>query len=71
MQIALKTLDYLDVEYDFVVWKSALRELEYMRSLLQLTAIYGHFEVNNTICEIILIQSKFMIFLLLVLLYHR
>ncbi|XP_060602695.1 aminopeptidase Ey-like isoform X2 [Ruditapes philippinarum] len=44
MQIALKTLDYLDVEYDFVVWKSALRELEYMRSLLQLTAIYGHFE---------------------------
>ena len=46
MKIALNTLEYLDAEVDFVPWKSALRELEHMRSLLQLTPVYGLFEVQ-------------------------
>ncbi|XP_053408166.1 aminopeptidase Ey-like isoform X2 [Mercenaria mercenaria] len=44
IQIALKTLDYLDKELDFVPWKAALRELKYVKTSLQLTALYGLFE---------------------------
>ena len=43
---ALSTLDYLDQEEDYVPWKAAFRELDYLDRSLQLTPFYGQFIVN-------------------------
>lgn len=42
--IALSTLDYLDMETDYVPWRAALRAFSYVRTALQLTPIYGRFQ---------------------------
>ena len=46
--IALKTLEYLDQEVDYVPWKAAFRELDYLRKSLQLTPAYGDFMVGTS-----------------------
>ncbi|XP_061165768.1 aminopeptidase N-like isoform X2 [Saccostrea echinata] len=43
MTIALKTVNYLDKETEFVAWQAALRELGYVDSMLERTALYGPF----------------------------
>lgn len=45
--IALQTLDYLDQEVDFVPWKAAFRELDYLCRSLHLTPAYGNFKVGT------------------------
>ncbi|XP_048749587.1 aminopeptidase N-like isoform X4 [Ostrea edulis] len=43
MVIALKTVNYLDKEKEFVAWQAALRELGYVDSMLERTSLYGPF----------------------------
>nr|XP_022306251.1 aminopeptidase N-like isoform X1 [Crassostrea virginica] len=43
MTIALKTVNYLDKEKEFIPWKASLRELGYVDSMLERTALYGPF----------------------------
>ena len=45
---ALRTLEYLDQEVDFVPWKAALKELNFLRKSLQLTPAYGDFMVGTS-----------------------
>lgn len=46
MTIALKTVNYLDKEKEFIPWKASLRELGYVDSMLERTALYGPFSVS-------------------------
>ncbi|XP_052694307.1 aminopeptidase Ey-like isoform X2 [Crassostrea angulata] len=43
MTIALKTVNYLDKEKEFIPWKASLGELGYVDSMLERTALYGPF----------------------------
>ncbi|XP_062596000.1 aminopeptidase N-like [Saccostrea cucullata] len=43
MTIALKTVNYLDKETEFVAWQAALRELGYVDTMLERTSLYGAF----------------------------
>lgn len=47
MTIALKTVNYLDKEKEFIPWKASLGELGYVDSMLERTALYGPFSVRN------------------------
>lgn len=47
MTIALKTVNYLDKEKEFIPWRASLTELGYVDSMLERTALYGPFSVRN------------------------
>ncbi|KAK3095167.1 hypothetical protein FSP39_010973 [Pinctada imbricata] len=43
MRIALKTVNYLAKEREYIVWEAALGELGYVDSMLERTSLYGSF----------------------------
>ena len=46
--VALDVMSYLSRESDYVPWKSALNNLEYIRDLLTHTPAYGAFKVCHS-----------------------
>ncbi|XP_071098376.1 aminopeptidase N-like [Haliotis cracherodii] len=49
--IALRTVNYLSKDLDYVPWKAFIRELGYVESMLERTSLYGIFQVfmRNTV----------------------
>ena len=45
MSIALRTLEFLSTDSDYVPWRAMVGELSYLDLMLSRTAIYGEFEV--------------------------
>ena len=45
MSIALRTLEFLGSDSDYVPWRAMAGELSYLDLMLSRTAIYGEFEV--------------------------
>ena len=45
MSIALRTLEFLSSDSDYVPWRAMVGELSYLDLMLSRTAIYGEFEV--------------------------
>lgn len=46
MEIALKTLDYLNKETEYVPWVAAGSQLGYIHDMVAETELYGAFEVS-------------------------
>lgn len=47
MDIALRTLDYLDKEEEYVPWVAAMSELNYIDAMIVETGLYGAFQVGR------------------------
>ncbi|XP_021344214.1 aminopeptidase N-like, partial [Mizuhopecten yessoensis] len=43
IETALSTVEYLDMEPEYIVWESAVGELGYVKSMLERTELYGSF----------------------------
>lgn len=48
MEIALKTLEYLYMETEYLPWKTAITELTYISNMLERTEIFGDFGVSKS-----------------------
>ena len=47
IDIALRTLEYLNTEEDYVPWVAAIRQLSYVDRMLKRTSLYGTFKVRG------------------------
>jgi hypothetical protein len=47
ISLALRSLDYLDQETEYVPWYAALGEIGYIRNMLLTKPIFGMFEVRS------------------------
>jgi len=47
IEIAMSTLDYLTNERDYVPWVAAIRQIQYLDTLLQKTDVYADFKVHT------------------------
>lgn len=52
MEIALKTLDYLKMETEYVPWVAAGSQLGYIHDMVAETELYGAFEVSIVVLQI-------------------
>lgn len=48
MDIALKMVEYLGAEIDYVPWYAARQELSYVQKMLTRSNLYGKFKVLST-----------------------
>ena len=58
MDIALKMVEYLGAEMDYVPWYAARHELSYVQKMLTRSNLYGKFKVLST-CTYHLICDNF------------
>lgn len=47
MEVALKMVEYLGSEMDYVPWQAARRELSYVEKMLTRSNLYGKFKVPS------------------------
>ena len=48
MATALRVLDYLSSEVDYVPWRAFAREMDYVELMLDRSPLYGHLEVGGS-----------------------
>ena len=52
MPIALRTVDYLQHEDDYIPWVAASGQLEYIATMLLDSEVYGRFQVLSKVLKV-------------------